>query len=401
MIDHVPDVLPADACLPEPVAEALRAPLVDQHGSRLYCSELDRATLDRALGAGAPPPGTTQLDSAVGLALRRWCSPVLGLQQHASPTAYLARRAELGAREATRALLRASGVTAFFVDAGMIFAAACAGEAAPPAELARLSGHAVHEVLRLEELLSEVAERGPSAAAFGGEFAMELELRSHRAGALTSVIARHGGLDIDGTPPEPGEVTAAASRWLNEGADPGRVEDVLLRHGVWSGLEAARQRKIPLQLHVGYGHHGGGSWETDLSRADPLLLAPFLEEARSTGVPIVLVDCYPFIRQAAWLATWFPNVYLDVGGCLGRVGAAAPMLIAEALELAPFHKLMFGTGDTGLPELTLLSAIGHRRGLASVIARHLAAGEWGTKDAARIARLVGADNARRVYRLAG
>ena len=43
--------------------------------------------------------GTTFFDSMLGLAVRRWCAPVLGLEPHASAEDYLTRRQQLGAGE--------------------------------------------------------------------------------------------------------------------------------------------------------------------------------------------------------------------------------------------------------------------------------------------------------------
>jgi hypothetical protein len=76
-------------------------------------------------------------------------------------------------------------------------------------------------------------------------------------------------------------------------------------------------------------------------------------------------------------------------------------MIAEALATVPFHKVLFGSGCRGLAEQALLATVYHRRGLGQVLARRVADGEWTATDAAHVARQVGSDNARRVYRLAG
>ena len=54
----------------------------------------------------------------LGLAVRRWCAPVLGLEPHASAEDYLARRQELGA-EASRLLVAAAGIETFLIDTGI------------------------------------------------------------------------------------------------------------------------------------------------------------------------------------------------------------------------------------------------------------------------------------------
>lgn len=399
-MNHLPhDLLSGDEIpgeLPEPLDRALRAPLIDQHGQGARDHDLDRAEFEQALGARPAPPGTTHFDSPIGAAIRRWCAPVLDLESHAAPAAYLARRGELGADEANRRLLRAAGVSVFCTDTGQ----ANSGRLTP-VETARLAGGAGHEIVRLERLAADVARREPNAAGYADELSGELELRSRRAVAVKSVIACHLGLAVDPMPPEPGEVTAAASRWMREGGEDRLVDPILLRHGLWAGLEIARERKLPLQFHVGLGAVDAEAPGIDLYRADPASLAPFLREAQGYGVPIVLVNTFPFVRQAACLAAAYPHVYLDVGSGLALSGPASAGAIAEALAIAPFHKLMFGSGSFGLAEHTLLGSVYHRRGLARLLARRVAEGEWTTADAARIARLIGSDTARRVYRLAG
>ena len=379
---------------PAAVAAVLRAPMVDQHGHGVRRAGLDRAEFEQAMSACPAPPGTTCFDSPAGAAIRRWCAPVLGLDAHAAPAAYLERRADLGAQEANRLLLRAAGVSAYFVDAGENRSGRLNA-----AETSRLGGAGGHEIVRLEQLAAAVAAREPSPHAYADELAEELELRTRRAVALKSVIAGREGLAVDPMPPEPGEVTAAASRWIREGGHDRLADPVLLRHGLWAGLEIARERKIPLQFQVGAGDVDGAP--VDLHRSDPLRLAPFLREAQAYGVPIILVNTHPYVRHAACLAATFPHVYLDIGAGLAASAAGSAALIGEALATAPFHKIMFGSGCRGLPEQALLAAVYHRRGLARILTDRVADGEWSASDAAHVVRLIGSDNARRVYRLAG
>ena len=74
--------------------------LVDHHCHSVLGGELDAARFGALLTeAPAPAPGADAFDSAVGLAVRRECAPVLDLPVHAPARAYLARRAELGVAE--------------------------------------------------------------------------------------------------------------------------------------------------------------------------------------------------------------------------------------------------------------------------------------------------------------
>ncbi|MGZ4594739.1 MAG: amidohydrolase family protein, partial [Actinomycetes bacterium] len=116
-------------------------------------------------------------------------------------------------------------------------------------------------------------------------------------------------------------------------------------------------------------------------------------------VPVMLLHCYPFHRNAGYLAQTFPNVYLDVGLAVNYTGARSEAVVAESLELAPFAKLLFSSDAWGPAELHHLGAHLWRSATIRVLSRWVADGEWSLDDAKRVARLVGVENARRVYRL--
>jgi hypothetical protein len=65
--------------------------LVDHHCHGVMDRDLERDEFESLLTeADAPAPGITLFDSLAGLAVRRWCAPVLGLPAHVSPGDYLA-----------------------------------------------------------------------------------------------------------------------------------------------------------------------------------------------------------------------------------------------------------------------------------------------------------------------
>ena len=356
--------------------------LVDHHCHAVTRGPLTRAALEPFLTESdrPPPPGCSAFDSLLGLAVRGRCAPVLDLPAGASPSDYVARRAEIGPEEANRRLLRAARLDALLVDTGL------AGEQLLDRdELEDLAGAPAHEVVRLESVAEAVASRGIAAADFAAAFASELRGRTANAVAVKSIIAYRHGLEFDPRPPSPTEVTRAAGAWLTQGGS--RVEDpVLLRHLLWEGLATG----LPLQLHTGFGDP-----DEDLSRCDPALLTGFLKACADTGVPVLLLHCYPFHRNAAYLANVLPHVYLDIGLAVPHVGRRTGAIFAETLELAPFHKLLYSSDAYGLAELYLVAAAEFRDALAKVLTElSIEPGEW-----ERIAGMIGSGNARRVYRL--
>jgi diaminopimelate epimerase len=94
-------------------------PLVDAHCHRLLAQPVDAAALERCCTeAGRLPPGMAW-DSPAGLAVRRWCPPVLDLPAFAPPNVYVARRTELGVDEVNVRLMRAASLSHLLVDTGL------------------------------------------------------------------------------------------------------------------------------------------------------------------------------------------------------------------------------------------------------------------------------------------
>jgi predicted TIM-barrel fold metal-dependent hydrolase len=358
--------------------------LVDHHVHGAFKEPLDRAGFEKLITESdrRVPPWMSTFDSQLGLAIRRYCAALLGLPQHASADDYLSARAQV--HDVNSLFLRAAGVSDYLVDAGHR-----ADELTTVDELAELSGSRAREVVRLEAELEYVATQESNAAAVPDALVRRLDERTADAVGLKSIVAYRYGFDFDPTAPSDAEVLAALDRWYAAGAK--RVADpVLLRWLLWIGA----RRGLPLQLHVGFG-------DTDLQlhRADPLLLTAWLRRVEPLGTQVVLLHCYPFHRNAGYLAHVFPHVHLDLGLTTMYVGARSAAVLAEGLELAPFGKLLYSSDAWGPAELHYLGAELWRRGVTSVLSRFVDQGDWSAEDAVRVATLWGRENAVRLYNL--
>ena len=352
--------------------------LIDQHAHGCWLTAGDRQRFENALNeANTEPISHSGFDSQLGFAVRAHCGPVLGLPKHVEPGQYWARRSRLAEAELAGLFLPAAGVSDWLVDTGI-------GGVAGVAEVAALSGNRAHEVIRLEEV-AEQAARTP------GDYATAFEDILHRravaAVATKSILAYRGGFDGDLGEPSASQVADAAARWRDGGGV--RLEDrVLLRFGLHRALRLGK----PLQLHVGFGDR-----DCDLLTANPLLLRDFLRQAGDT--PIVLLHCYPYEREAGYLAQAFNNVYVDGGLTVNHLGARAPGFIARLLELAPFGKILYSSDGFGPAELHFLGAALWRNGIHRVLRDFVAAGDWGESDAIRVVDLIARGNAARIYRV--
>lgn len=354
-------------------------PLIDHHVHGVVRGPLDRAGFEQLITeTDRPvPPWMSTFDSQLGLAIRRHCAPLLGLDPHASADDYLAARAQV---DPDTLFLKAAGVSDYLVDTGYL---------GDMDDLAKLSGARTHEVVRLESELEYVASHESTASAVPDALVRRLEERTVDAVGLKSIVAYRHGLGFDPTEPSGSDVLAAVDRWFSAGA--GRVTDpVLLRWLLWLGA----RRGLPLQLHVGFGDP-----DLNLRTADPLLLTDWLRLVEPLGTQVVLLHCYPFHREAGYLAHVFPHVSFDVGLTTMYVGARAAAVIGEALELAPFAKLLYSSDAAGPAELHYLGARLWRRAVGTVLGGFVEQGDWSAADAERVARLWGRVNARRLYRL--
>ena len=135
---------------------------------------------------------------------------------------------------------------------------------------------------------------------------------------------------------------------------------------------------LPVQVHTGFG-------DADLSLplARPGLLKPLIERYDTT--PFVLLHCYPFVREAGWLAHVYANVFFDLSLTIPHV-AQPEQALREALELAPLSKLLYASDAARTPELYYLGAKWWRDALAVVLP------ELGEGEAA--ARMILRENAR-------
>jgi hypothetical protein len=320
---------------------------VDHHAHAVLREPPDGLNAFRGLFSESPDPAQWP-HVASAITYRRAIDVVarhLGCEPDERAVFEQRRRSDPG--EYASRLMRDAGAATILIDTGY----PSPDEALTVAEMGALAGCPARPVLRLESLAE--AERAARVAG----------ARADGFVALKTILAYRGGLDLEAGDP----ATRAA----------------LLR-----ALEANRDTGDPLPVQV---HTGFGDPDLLLARADPSLLKPLFERFAETS--FVLLHCYPFVREAGWLASVYPNVFFDLSLTIPHV-ARPGTAVAEALELAPLSKLLYASDAVLTPELYLLASIWWRDALAEVLASLL-------PESAAIegARRVLADNAIELYRL--
>jgi hypothetical protein len=308
-------------------------PLVDHHAHGVLRGAPQ--TLDELRGLFSESPDPRQWPHiATSVTYRRAIGTVaehLGCEP--DEHAVLEVRRSSDPREYAASFLRATNTEVLFLDDGY-----------PPTDVALTDlGVPSLPVLRLE------ARRDPAAAAAGARAAGFV--------ALKTIAAYRGGLD------RVSESVVAALDANEAAGDP-----------------------LPVQVHCGFGD--SDLW---LPRADPGWLKPLVERFRDTS--FVLLHCWPFVREAAWLTHVYGNVWMDLSLTIPHVARPVEALL-EALELAPVSKLLYASDAARTPELYLLAATWWRDALAEALPQLLAADE-----VEQAARMILRENARALYRL--
>jgi predicted TIM-barrel fold metal-dependent hydrolase len=353
--------------------------LIDNHVHGFW-TDCDRTRFENGLNEANTAPLAafdSGFDTQLGFAVRAHCAALLDLPAHTDPDSYWNRRVSHTEYELAQRFLPAAGVSDWLVDTGV-------PGVANLTVITEVSGSRVREIVRLEQVAEQAAA---TAGDYVTNFRGILADRAANAVATKTVLAYRGGLDGDLSEPSPREVVEAAERWRHDGRT--RLTDrVLLRFGLHEALRIGK----PLQFHIGLGDR-----DCNLNRTNPLALLDFLRHCGD--IPIVLLHCYPYEREAGYLAQAFNNVYLDVGLSVNHLGARAAAFLGRCLELAPFRKILYSSDAYGPPELHYLGARLWRLGMTEVLAEFVARGHWSTDDAVRVATLIGRDNAVRLYRL--
>jgi predicted TIM-barrel fold metal-dependent hydrolase len=234
--------------------------------------------------------------------------------------------------------------------------------------LARDSEHAVEE--RLRASLGKV-----EAIAFKS-------IAAYRCG-FPALLGRWPGGPINLAPRrEAGHIKA--ERRLT---DPGSIAGALA-----IALEVAAQRGLPIQLHCGFGDD-----DLTLPDANPASLGELAK--RFPSVRFVLLHCWPYAREAGWMASVHANVYADFGLAVPFCSSAGMRTtLREMLHLAPTSRVMWSSDASRIPELFWLGARHGRAVVARVLEEIVKDGDLSPEEAEIAARDMLRNNALRLYR---
>ena len=149
--------------------------------------------------------------------------------------------------------------------------------------------------------------------------------------------------------------------------------------------ERAHERGWPHQIHVG---------TANLSRSDPLPLETLAR--RYPKMQLVLLHCWPFLKESGWLAKYLPNVYLDACWLPILSPAHLERALHTWLAYVPQHKIMVSHDATSV-EMAAGAAIILRQSLATALEQVVAWTNVAASEAEQLATAILHDNAPQLY----
>jgi predicted TIM-barrel fold metal-dependent hydrolase len=270
------------------------------------------------------------------------------------------------------------------------------GDGMSPAEHAAAIEIPQRQVLRLET----TAERCVASTEDVHEWVMavrEAVSSAVNGGAVgvKTIAAYRAGLQVRPPDWELAETDFQLLRTRAAEGRPIRLEGEPLCHLLLVEMaQVCREMGVPLQVHCGFGDP-----DEDLAVANPLGLRPLFVEPQFDGLKVVLLHCYPYHREAAYLASVFPGAYMDLSLAIPMAAHDGARALEEALGLCPTTKLLYATDATRFPEVYLVAAALHREALAGSLGR-LVETAWLTQtEAIEAGRQVLSGNATRIYQL--
>jgi uncharacterized protein len=258
-------------------------------------------------------------------------------------------------------------------------------------------GCRVAEILRLETLAEALLLTATTFSSFEERFRQALTTaRSRGAVALKSIIAYRAGLAVKLTPPS--EAREAFQQLRTRLAHEGRIRltaKPILDYCVQVALEEAKRLELPIQFHTGLGDP-----DIDLLTANPALLRPIIAQPSHAEISIIVLHMgYPYVREAAFLASIYPQVYVDISLAAPLLRPALPDLLRELLALAPATKILYGSDAHSQPEMFWLGAHYARWALGVMLKECIADGTLTDQEAWEVAERICYRNAFELYRL--
>ncbi|KAK8950724.1 hypothetical protein KSP39_PZI004774 [Platanthera zijinensis] len=260
-------------------------------------------------------------------------------------------------------------------------------------------GPTVRRILRIEQLAETILndERYIGSTwtinSFTKIFLAQIESVIDQIVALKSIAAYRSGLQIDTNVSD-----LVAEEGLQQdlhGGKPVRLMNKGFIDYIFTcSLSVAQTFSLPMQIHTGFGDK-----DLDLRQCNPLHLRTVLEDVRFSRSRIVLLHAsYPYSKEASYLASVYPQVYLDFGLAVPMLSVQGMVFsVSELLHLAPINKVMYSSDGFAFPELYYLGSRRAREVVFTVLSNACEDGDLTIDEGLQAVEDIFRQNALRLY----
>ncbi|KAF5737513.1 Glutamate-ammonia ligases catalytics glutamate-ammonia ligases isoform 2 [Tripterygium wilfordii] len=299
-------------------------------------------------------------------------------------------RKSSGLQSITQKCFDAAGISAIFIDDGL--------KLDQKQNLDWHKGYApfVGRILRIESLAEEILEKGlQEGSIWTLDKFTEIFVQNLKSYPLNYIAAYRSGLEIN-THVTKQDAEDGLVEVLHAGRPVRITNKNFIDYLFTCSLEVALCFDFPIQIHTGFGDK-----DLDLRLSNPLHLRVLLEDKRFSKCRFVLLHAsYPFSKEASYLASVYPQVYLDFGLAVPKLSVHGMISsVKELLELAPIKKVMFSTDGYAFPETYFLGSKKAREVIYSVLRDACIDDDLCVAEAIEAAKDIFSENAIQFYRI--
>jgi uncharacterized protein len=367
-------------------------PIFDHHAHALFYEKVWREAAIEPFFTEAYDPVILEKFTRDNLYFRRSMRELAEFYRcEATPQAVLIARQTWNYQELARRMFAQSNMSHWLIDDGI-----WTDKLMTVAESQTFVGVPTYRVVRLETELAKLIVRFDSPQKLLAAFADHLHQLAPSVVAFKSIIAYRTGLDVAQHHSSALERSfSELKRGLKSEQVPRINDKTLLDEALWVALKVAAKHNKPIQFHTGYGDP-----DLDMRLANPLHLRAILENKTLRGLKVVMLHCYPFMREAGYLAAVYGGAYLDLGLTIPYTSVGGMKTsVQEALHLSPITKVLFSTDAQRSPEIFYFACRWGRKVLGDVLEQTVTEGDLSEAEALWAAERILQKNSAELYNL--
>ncbi len=255
----------------------------------------------------------------------------------------------------------------------------------------------IKKILRVEPVIENLLTKCSTFNQLETEYSNVLnsEIQINNVVALKSIIAYRSGLEIKDVRIEDAKREFQTIKLSNKSNKIKLKSKPLLDYFMKVGLRISGENNIPFQIHTGFG-------DTDLNllEGNPLLLHKIFQDDDLDNTNIVLLHgSYPYLREAGYLASIYPNVFVDLSLMIPFIQHGMVNGILSIMELAPYSKVLYGSDGFSIPELLWIGAKHGRIALGKALQYMADSEEITYEKAIEIGKHILYKNAKNLYKI--